>query len=168
MKRMQSVWLAVFIALAIASLLTTHSSALSISTSALSFPGVFLNGYDQSVLGSTSAWRVDATGETGGWNATISATDFTNGAGGIIYVSNLETRLADSNIALVSGDPTLPVSTQTTFTSLSGTGLKFISAANGTSDGVYDLTPEFRLTVPAESYIGNYTSTLTITVSTGP
>ncbi|MBT3314425.1 MAG: hypothetical protein HN390_07400 [Anaerolineae bacterium] len=168
MKRIQSVWLAVFIALALAGLLTTHSSALSISTSALSFPNVFLNGYDQSILGSTSAWQVDASGEAGGWNATISATDFTNGVGGVIYVSNLEARLADSSIVLVSGDPILPTSTQTTFAALSGVGLKFVSAASGTSDGIYDLTPEIRLTVPAETYIGNYTSTLTITVSVGP
>ena len=168
MKRTWSVWLAVLIALALTSLLTTHSSALTISTSAVSFPGVLLNGYDQNVLGATSAWQVDATGEVGGWSATVSAADFTNGAGGVIHVSNLEIRLADSNIVLVSGDPTLPASTQTTYAALSGVGLKFISAASGTSDGVYDITPEFRLTVPAETYIGNYTSTLTITVSAGP
>jgi len=46
--------------------------------------------------------------------------------------------------------------------------LKFISAASETGDGIYDLLPEFRLTVPAETYTGNYTSTLTITINTGP
>ncbi|MCP4142187.1 MAG: hypothetical protein GY755_18235 [Chloroflexi bacterium] len=168
MKRMRSVWLAVFTALIFIGLLTTHSSALTILTSALSFPGVFLNGYDQSVLGVTSAWQVDATSEAGGWNAAISATEFTNGFGGVISVSNFEFRLADANISLVSGDPVLPNSTQTSYTPLSGTALKFISAASGTGDGVYDFLPEFRLTVPAETYVGSYTSTITVSVNTGP
>ena len=168
MRRKWSVCLAIFAALFVASLLVTHSAALSISTLAVTFPGVSLNGYDQIVLGTTSAWQVDAIGEAGGWNATISATDFTNGVGGVIHVSNFEFRLADANITLVSGDPVLPSSAQTAFAPLSGSSLKLISAASGEGDGVYDLLPEFRLNVPAETYVGNYTSTLTITISTGP
>ena len=168
MKRKWSVCLAIFVALVFASLLITRSAALSIATASITFPEVSLNGYDQTVLGTTSAWLVDATGETGGWNATVLATDFANGVGGVIHVSNLEFRLVNTNIALVSGDPTLPISTQTEFAALSGSPLKFVSAENGNSDGVYDLLPEFRLYIPAESYVGNYTTTLTITVSTGP
>ena len=168
MKEKRSVYLGILVAIFVASLWITHSAALSISTAVVSFPSVNLNGYDQTILGSTSAWQVDATGEAGGWNATISATDFTNGFGGSIYVSNLEFHLADANITLVSGDTTLPSSAQTVYASLSGTALKFISASSGTGDGIYDLLPEFRLTVPAETYTGNYTSTLTITINTGP
>jgi hypothetical protein len=168
MMRRRSMWLATFVALVIAMLLTTHSAALSISTAAVTFPNVNLTGYDQSVVGATSAWQVDATGELSGWNATILATEFTNGFGGVIPVSNLEFRLADANISLVSGDPTLPSSAQTSYTSLSGTALRFLSAASGTGDGIYNLLPEFRLTIPAETYVGNYTSTLTISVNAGP
>lgn len=168
MSKKKSVWLAIFIAFLAAVTLATHSFALSIATSAITFTGVTLNGFDQTVAGSTGAWRVDATGEAGGWNSTIAATDFSNGVGGTIAVSDLEFRLADANITLVSGDPTLPISTQTGYISLSGTAIKFISAASGTGDGVYDLLPELRLTVPAETYIGNYTCTITIATNSGP
>ncbi|GAG22669.1 unnamed protein product, partial [marine sediment metagenome] len=56
----------------------------------------------------------------------------------------------------------------TTFTALSGTPLKIASAAAGDGRGVYDLTPDFRLTVPAESYAGSYTATVTVDTIKGP
>ncbi len=60
------------------------------------------------------------------------------------------------------------LSTQTTLATLSGSPLKIASAASGEGDGVYDLTPDFRLTVPAETYTGSYTATLTVAISAGP
>ena len=30
------------------------------------------------------------------------------------------------------------------------------------------MTPDFRLTVPAETYAGNYTATVTVDISAGP
>ncbi len=168
MNRKRSVYIAILAAFVAAGLLVTHSAALSIITSAVSFPGITLNGYDQVLSGSTSAWQVDASGEAGGWHATISATNFENGAGGVIPVGNLKFRLLDANISLISGDPVLPVSTQTSFVPLSGTAIKFISAASGASNGIYDFLPEFQLTVPAETYYGTYTNTITVAVNTGP
>ena len=164
----QSVWLAIFVALGAAILMVTHSVALTIATASVTFPDVFLTGYDQSVLGTTSPWQVDSTDALDGWNATISATNFENGYGGIIYVSNLEFRLLAENISLVSGNPLLPISAQTEFIPLSETATKFISAESGSGDGIYNLLPEFRLRVPAETYAGSYLSTLTITISAGP
>jgi len=168
MKTKKSVWLAIFMAFFAAALLVTHSSALTIATAPVIFPDVFLTGYDQTVLGTTNAWQVDSTDALDGWNATISATNFENGYGGIIYVSNLEFRLLAENISLVSGNPLLPVSAQTEFIPLSETAIKFLSAGSSGGDGIYDLLPEFRLRVPAETYAGSYLSTLTITISAGP
>jgi hypothetical protein len=158
-------------ALVAAVMLVTHASALSITTAAITFPGVTLDGTDQTVNDNTSAaWRADATGESGGWNVTVASTDFDNGAGKTIAVSNFETRLLDANIAYISGIDTIniPVSTQTTFASLSGSALKIASAASGEGDGVYDMTPDFRLTVPAETYTGSYTATVTVAINAGP
>ena len=62
----------------------------------------------------------------------------------------------------------MPTSTQTTFTDLSGTALKIASAAVGDGNGVYDMTPDVRLTVPAETYAGNHTATVTVDISAGP
>ena len=144
------------------------AAALSITTAAITFPEVTLDGSDQTVDGSTSAWRADAAGESGGWNVTVSSTDFTNGESQTIAVSNFRIRLLDANIVRVSGDVNGPVSTQTTFTALSGTPLKIASAAVGDGNGVYDLTPDFRLSVPAESYAGSYTATVTVDITSGP
>ena len=144
-----------------------QAQALTVTTAAVTFPAVTLDGTAQTVSGSTSAWRVDATGETGGWNLTVASTDFT-AASRTIAVSNFTIRLLNSDIVVVSGDPTGPASAQTTFTSLSGTPLKIASAAAGDGDGVYDLTPGFELTVPAETYTGAYSATVTVDVAVGP
>ena len=161
-------WLAAVAALVAAAVLVTHAAALSITTAAITFPEITLNGSDQTVAGSTSAWQADASGESGGWNVTVASTDFDNGSGKTIAVSNFELRLLDANIVRVSGDTNAPASTQTTFTSLSGSALKIVSAAVSESDGVYDLTPDLRLTLPAETYTGSFTATVTVSISVGP
>lgn len=160
--------IAVASALMVAAAVLFPVAALSITSASISFPSVTLNGMDQSVNGSTSAWQADASGETGGWNLSVASTDFDNGAGKTIAVANFEIRLLDSNIALVSGDAAVPTSTQTSFASLSGSTLKIASAAVGEGNGIYDLTPDFRLSVPAETYTGNYSATVTVAISSGP
>ena len=168
MRRISSTWLAAAAALVAAAVLVLSAAALTITTASITFPAVTLDGTDQTVNGSTSAWRADATGESGGWNVTVASTDFDNGAGKTIAVANFEIRLLDASIVVVSGDTNGPVSAQTIFASLSGTALKIASAAVSEGDSVYDLTPDFRLTVPAETYTGSYTATVTVTTSAGP
>jgi hypothetical protein len=149
--------------------LVAEAAALTISTAAITFPNVTLDGAPQTVPGSTSPWRADATGENGGWKVTVASTDLSSGGGKTIAVSNFEIQLLDTNIVWVSGDDiNMPTSTQTTFTALSGTALKIASAAVGKGNGVYDLTPDFRLTVPAETYAGSYAATVTVDISAGP
>ena len=168
MNKKWGVWLVINVALVIAALGITHAAALTFVTSSVIFPDVYLTGYEQTILGVTSPWQVDASETIEGWNATISATNFENGFGGVIYISNLEFRLLNERITALSGNPLLPISTQPEFVPLSETALKFVSAENGSGDGVYELIPEFRLRIPAETYVGSYISTLTVTISVGP
>ncbi len=146
----------------------TAAWPLSVTTSAITFTGVGLDGTIQTVDGSTSAWQVDAGGEAGGWNMTVSSTDLTNAESKAIPVANVTVRLANANISVVSGDPNGPTSAQTTYTAMSGTALKIATAASGDGDGVYNLTPEFQVSVPAETFTGNYSATVTVAVNTGP
>ncbi len=155
-------------ALVVAMTLVTYAAALSITTAVITFPEVTLDGTDRTVDGSTSAWRAEATGESGGWKVTVASTDFSNVASKTIAVANFQVRLLDTNIVVVSGDSNKPASTQTAFASLSGTPIKIASAAAGTGNGLYDMTPGFRLTVPAETYTGSYTATVTVAISVGP
>jgi hypothetical protein len=99
---------------------------------------------------------------------TVASTDFTNASLQTIAVANFEVRLQNADISLVSGDPTGPASTQTVFATLSATPLKIASASAGTGDGIYDLTPDFQLTVPASTYAGTYTATVTVAITAGP
>ena len=171
LKRILSAWLALAIVMMMAGGLVFEASALTISTASSTFPGVTLDGTDQTANDNTSAaWQADATGESLGWKVTVASTDFDNGAGKTIAVANFEIRLLDANIAYVSGNDNIniPTSTQTAFASLSGSALKIASAASGKGDGIYDLTPDFRLTVPAETYTGSYTATATVAISAGP
>jgi hypothetical protein len=160
-------WFAIGVTVVAAAVLVAEAAALTIDAADITFPNVTLNGASQTVNGITTAWRADATGETGGWKVTVASTDFSNGSGKTIAVSNFEICLLDTKIVLVSGN-TKPTSTQTTFAALSGTSLKIASAAAGNGNGVYDMTPDFRLTVPAETYAGDYTATVTVDISVGP
>ena len=168
MNKKWRVWLAINVVLVVAALGITHAAALTLATSSVIFPDVYLTGYDQTVLGVTTPWKVDASETIEGWNATISATNFENGFGGVIYISNLEFRLLNERITILSGNPVLPTSTQIEFVPLSETALKFISTESGNGVGVYELIPEFRLRIPAETYAGSYISRLTVTISVGP
>ena len=130
-----------------------QARALVVTTAAVTFSSVTLDGTSQLVSGSTSAWRVDANGETGGWNLTVASTEFVTGSR-TIAVSNVASRLLDADIVVVSGDTNGPVSTQTAFVSLGGTPLKIASAATGDGNGVYDLTPGLELTNPGRNVHG--------------
>ena len=108
-----------------------EAAALTITTAAISFPNVTLDGNPHTVDGSTSAWRADAAGETGGWKVTVASTDFDNGSGKTIDVSNFRDSLVGRQHRLGLRGDIKPTSTQTTFTALSGTALKIASAAGG-------------------------------------
>lgn len=162
-------WIALLAALVATAALAMDASALTINTVPVSFPGITLNGTDQTVATSGSTWRADGDGTPEPWHINVSSTDFDNGAGKTIAVSNFEIRLLDGNILVVTGPPSpKPVSTQTSFASLSGTDLKIATANAAEGQESYDVTPDFRLTVPASTYTGNYSATVTIAMVVGP
>jgi len=141
---------------------------LSVDTYPIAFPAVSLNGLDQTVDASPSAWRaVDARGTGAGWNVTLTSTDFT-AAGGSIAVSNFKVQLLQSRVTTVSGD-TPPLTQVASFQTLSATApLKVLAAPPGTGMGSYDFTPDFRLTVPASTAPGEYQASVVVSVNSGP
>ncbi len=134
-----------------------------------------LNGLDQtttSASGSNSWTAADATGSGNGWNLTIEATDFSDGGSQAIDIDAgdqaFQIQLLDGNVGVTAGN-TQPTSSVGTLTSMaSGTPLKFLSAAAGDGMGTYTLAPNFSLMLPAELYAGTYTSTITVTIVSGP
>ena len=163
------VWIAVLAALLATGALALKASAITINTVPITFPPTTLNGADVTATTSGSTWQADGEGLLAPWHINVSSTDFTNAESKTIAVSNFAIRLLDSNIVVVTGPPSpKPSSTQTSFTSLSGTDLRIATATAAGGDNVYDLTPDFRLTVPAATYTGDYSATVTITILNGP
>ena len=169
MKPGAGVWLALLAALLATGALAMKASAITISTVPITFPLTTLNGTDVTATTSGSTWRADGELNPAPWHINVSSTDFTNADSKTIAVSNFEIRLLDSNIVVVTGPPSpKPSSTQTSFTSLSGTDLRIATATAAGGVNVYDVTPDFRLTVPADTYTGDYSATVTITIVAAP
>ena len=169
MRRTSNLWRALLAALIAAGVLALKATAISIVTVPIAFPAITLDGTPQTATTSSGTWQASGDELPAPWHVNVSSTDFDNGAGKTIDVSNFEIRLLDENISAVSGPPNpKPASTQTTFASLSSTDLKIVSANAAQGNGTFDVTPDFRLTVPAAAYSGAYTATVTITIANGP
>jgi hypothetical protein len=169
LRRTSNLWRALVAALITAGVLALKATAISLTTVPIAFPGITLDGAQQTSTTSSGTWQASGDELPAPWNITVSSTDFDNGAGRTIGVANFEIRLLDANIVPVTGPPSpKATSTQTSFAALSGTDLKIVTAIGAESNREYDVTPDFRLTVPAEVYIGSYTATVTITISNGP
>ncbi|MBT7602675.1 MAG: hypothetical protein HN560_16615 [Anaerolineae bacterium] len=156
---------------------TITGGTLSVTPANVTLGGVTLDGTDKlstSASGANSWSAADARGTGLGWNLTIGATDFDDGAGKTIDIaqadSEFKIQLLDANVTVTAGN-TKPVSSAATLTVIPDTGsVKFLSAATDTGMGTYAIAPNFELEIPAETYVGSgtYTSTITVTAATGP
>jgi large repetitive protein len=149
------------------------------------------NGTNQSVFDSVSGDQQltvsDGTGTGAGWNATVSATTFTNGtytlpnAGTLVFTGSLLSPLATTApSATCVATCTLPTDTTTypvaiTTGATSPTAIKVYDTAVGTGMGSMTIGGHgatspigWWVNVPANAYDGAYTTTVTLAVSTGP
>ena len=155
---------------------TITAGSLSVDANDVSLSAVVLDGSDKtatSASGSNSWAAEDARGTGVGWHLTIDATDFTD-AGKTINISaadqEFKIQLLDTNIAVVSGNtkPTSSVTSLTAIPEAPAAALTFASAAVNEGMGSYTLNPNFELEVPAETLVGNYSSTITVSAVSGP
>ena len=160
---------------------TISGGALSVTPANVTLSAVTLDGTDQlstSAAASNNWSATDARGTGVGWNATIVATDFTDGGTPLrtIDISSADQefkiQLLDANIGVTAGNtkPTSSVTVLTAIPEAPAAALKFVSAAVNTGMGSYTLNPNFELEVPAETFVGTgtYTSTITIAINSGP
>lgn len=106
-----------------------------------------------------------------GWNTTITSSQFTTGTRTL--PTNVSTVTATSSACANGGlctNPTSSITYPLAVPAGSGppTAVKFYSAAAATGKGVFTLTPTVSVAVPQNSFTGTYTSTLTISVVSGP
>jgi hypothetical protein len=118
----------------------------------------------------------DLTGSGNGWNLTITSTPFaTSGNTHILpttastitgVTATCTTAGSCSNPTLSSYNVTTPVAIPAAVTA--PTAVKFFNTNSSTGMGVYTLTPAVSVAIPTGALIGSYTSTFTITISSGP
>jgi len=124
-----------------------------------------LDGTDQTATFAPILGVVDARGSGAGWNLTVSATSFSDGAGhtlapGTITAASAACK-AGSSCTAATNAITYPLT-------VSGVAAKFFNAAANTGLGKIDVTPTFSVSIPGNSYAGTYTSTVTLATATGP
>lgn len=146
---------------------TTVSGTAGISLNLPANPSLSstLDGSDQTVSYAPVLGVVDARGSGAGWNLTIAATAFSDGAGHTLAAGTLDTAAqichsGSSCTAAVNG-VALPLT-------LSTTAAKFFNAALNSGLGKVDVTPTVNVSVPGNAYAGTYTSTVTVAAVAGP
>jgi hypothetical protein len=152
---------------------TISGGTLSMSSATIgNFSGITLNGQVQTTNASIGNFSVtDATGTGNGWNVVVKATQFTDS------VNNVTLPTGSLDIALPTVTAQTGASDVSTITTSSGkvdnaTGVKVLSAALNGGMGEYDVTyatNALTLTLlPKDVKAGTYTSTISVTLTTGP
>jgi hypothetical protein len=156
---------------------TINAGSLSVIPANVTLSAVTLDGTDKTSTSpyTSNAWTAeDARGTGAGWNVTIEATDFLDGASHTIDISETDQefkiQIQDANITVISGNtkPTSSVTSLTAIPTAGGTPLKIVSAALDAGMGEYNIPPAFELEVRAETVAGVYNSTITVAINTGP
>ena len=164
-----SAWIAQAIALRDAS-----QATLSATTTAAPSFSANLNSGDQAktfmVPLTVSDTRTGA-GSGLGWNTTITSTQFSTGTKTL--PTSISTVTAVTSACMNGGLCTNPTNAITYPLAVPAgatapTAVKFFAAATATGKGVFTVTPTVSVAVPQNAFTGTYTSTLTISVVSGP
>jgi hypothetical protein len=124
-----------------------------------------LDGTDQTVSYAPLLGVVDARGLGSGWNLTIAATTFSDGAGHTLQPGTV----ASVSAACKAGSTcTAPTNSVTYPLTIGGTASKFFNSATNTGMGKVDVTPTINVAIPGNAYAGTYTSTVTVAAVSGP
>jgi hypothetical protein len=141
------------------------------------FPSVTLSGAQRVVTTDVNPYAVtDARGGAAGWNLTIAASQFSDGASNTLPTGSLLMAVPPPPTTNTLQNPlALPPTVQPTLSAIDGAAAaqKIASAAALPLAGAgmwtfAPLTGALTLSVPAAVTPGTYTSTITTTLSTGP
>ncbi len=152
---------------------TITGGSLSESTTATPSFSVTLDGTDKTASYTLPMTVTDARGTGSGWNVTVTSTQFSTGAGGNTLPATASSVQSVSS-ACVSGstctNPTNSVGYPLTIpaAATAPTAVKLFNAASSTGLGKFTLTPTVQVSVPANTFAGTYTSTVTLAVVSGP
>lgn len=154
--------------------LTAGSLGFATTPGSVTFPATTLNGQDKTVTASQPLDIADATGSGSGWNITATSTLFKSGtyflpAGATTIGTAPNAPSCDTNVTCTPGGSTTVSYPYTLPAAASApTATKVFNAPARTGMGDQTVTPTWRLGIPANAYAGNYTSTWTLSLVSGP
>ena len=131
-----------------------------------------LNGLDQTPTNNEAIDVGDATGSGTGWNITATSTTFTTGTKSLstsattVTAGPTDACDASATCTLATNAITYPYTLPAASTAPTATKL-YNSAAN-TGMGNQTVTPTWKLSIPANTFAGTYTSTWTISLVSAP
>jgi hypothetical protein len=153
---------------------TVEGGSLALTTSAAPAFSATLDGTDQTPTYALPLTIEDLRGSGAGWNATITSTEFTTGGETPRTLSTGASSITGVTNACVEGnactDPTNAVSYALSVPAAAEapTAVKFFNASAGTGMGVFSNTPTVAVSIPADTYAGSYSSTITLASVSGP
>ena len=146
----------------------TVSGTAGVSLNLPSNPSISntIDGTDQTASYAPVLEVVDARGSGAGWNLSISATSFSDGAGhtlapGSVSAAAQACHSGSSCTAASSSGISYPLT-------IGASAAKFFNAAVNSGLGKLDITPTIQVLIPGNAYAGTYTSTVTLAAATGP
>jgi len=144
---------------------------LSETITSISSPSVTLNGTDQSMTWQMVLDVTDTRGTGAGWNLTITSTQFKTLTGKTLPTTATRITAVDAACtpasSCTSATNTLSYPLAVPAGSTAPTPVKFFNAASGSGQGHLQLTVMLSTTVPANSYKGTYTNTITPAINSG-
>ena len=142
----------------------------------ITFPPVTLTGLDQTTSASLPLDIGDNTGSLDGWNVTATSTQFSDGTAGntlsttAVTVNTAPTDVCDSGATYTTATEATSIVYPYTLPAAptAPTATKIFDATAGTGMGDQTVTPDYTLAIPADTAAGDYTSTWTFSLISGP
>ncbi len=133
---------------------------------------VTLDGTDQTTTGTVVLTPDDERGSGTGWNITGTSTTFTTSAP-VHTLSTTTTKATSGSATAGSGNCSLPTNSIGYPVTLPAgstppTAVKLYNAAANSGAGPANVTLNFQLSIPANTFRGTYTSTWTLAIVSGP
>ncbi len=152
---------------------TVTAGTLTLSTSATPSVSSTLDGTDQTPSYTLPMTVNDYTGSGNGWNVTITSTTFSTGGGSPHLLSTSASTATAVSSSCNGGTCTAPSNAigyplAVPAGSSAPTAVKLFNAAAASGMGGFTVTPTVQVAIPANTYAGTYTSTVTVAVVSGP
>jgi hypothetical protein len=152
---------------------TVTGSALSVATSSAPSFSANLDNGDATASYSLALNTIDTRGTGTGWNLTITSTQFTTGGGSPQTLATNASTVTGVTTACASGTCTNPTNAiaypvAVPAGATAPTAVKFFNAAANSGLGKFTITPTVSVFVPQNTIAGTYTSTLTVSIVSGP